>query len=74
MQPRPGVANRAFCAAVSTESHESLAATASRIDNWIVLEYRALWDRDVLGESRFTPEIKATARAAHALDTARSSS
>ena len=36
VQPRPGVANRALCAAVSTASHESLTATASRIDNWIV--------------------------------------
>lgn len=58
VQPRPSVANRAFCAAVSTASHESLAATASRIDSWIVLEYRAIWDRDVLGASRFTPELK----------------
>ena len=62
VQPRPGVANRAFCAAVSTASHESLRATASRIDNWIVLEYRALWDRDVLGASRFTPVLKAHLR------------
>ena len=62
VQPRPGVANRALCAAVSTASHESLTATASRIDNWIVLEYRALWDRDVLGASRFTPELKAHLR------------
>jgi hypothetical protein len=27
-----------------------------------VLEYRALWDRDVLGASRFTPELKAHLR------------
>ena len=72
MQPRPGVANRALCATVSTASHESLTATASRIDNWIVLEYRALWDRDVLGASRFTPELKAHLREQlHALAPAR---
>jgi hypothetical protein len=59
VEPRARVANRAFCAAVSTASDEPLAATASRIDNWIVVEYRALWDRDVLGGSRFTPELKA---------------
>ena len=59
VEPRASVANRALCAAVSTASHESLAATASRIDNWIVVEYRALWDRDVLGASRFSPELKA---------------
>ena len=62
VEPRASVANRALCAAVSTASHESLAATASRIDNWIVVEYRALWDRDVLGASRFTPELKAHLR------------
>ena len=72
VQPRPGVANRAFCATVSTASHESLTATASRIDNWIVLEYRALWDRDVLGACRFTPELKAHLREQlHALAPAR---
>ena len=66
------MANRALCAAVSTASHESLTATASRIDNWIVLEYRALWDRDVLGASRFTPELKAHLREQlHALAPAR---
>jgi hypothetical protein len=72
VQQRPGVANRAFCATVSTASHESLTATASRIDNWIVLEYRALWDRDVLGACRFTPELKAHLREQlHALAPAR---
>lgn len=56
VQPRTGV--RAFCAAVSAASEEPLAATASRIDNWIVLEYRGLWDRDVLGASLFSTELK----------------
>jgi hypothetical protein len=62
VQPRRSVENRAFCAAVSTASQESLAATASRIDNWIVLEYRALWHRDVLGACRFPDELKAHLR------------
>jgi hypothetical protein len=62
VEPRASVENRAFCATVSTASDEPLAATASRIDNWIVLEYRALWDRNVLGASRFTPELKAHLR------------
>jgi hypothetical protein len=62
VEPRASVANRAFCAAVSTAGQESLAATASRIDSWIVIEYRALWDRDVLGACRFTPELKAHLR------------
>jgi hypothetical protein len=50
--------SRAFCAAVSSANAEPLAATASRIDSWIVLEYRGLWDRDVLGGSLLSDELK----------------
>ena len=50
--------SRALCAAVSNESAEPMAATASRIDGWIVLEYRGLWDRDVLGGSLLSDELK----------------
>jgi hypothetical protein len=39
-----------------------MAATASRIDNWIVLEYRGMWDRDVLGGSLVSDELKAHLR------------
>jgi hypothetical protein len=53
----------AFCAAVSSESAESLAATASRIDHWILIEYRGAWARDVLGECLFSPELKSHLRA-----------
>ena len=49
---------RAFCAAVSSANEESLAATASRIDGWIMLEYRGLWDRDVLGGSLLSDGLK----------------
>jgi hypothetical protein len=56
------VAKRALCADVSDESAESLAATASRIDHWILVEYRGLWDRDVLGGSLLSPELKAHLR------------
>jgi hypothetical protein len=62
VQPRPSVGGRAFCAAVSSASEEQLAATASRIDNWILLEYRALWNRDVLGGSLFPEGLKAHLR------------
>jgi hypothetical protein len=58
VQPRPTVRSRALCAAVSSANAEPLAATASRIDNWIVLEYRGLWDRDVLGGSLLSDELK----------------
>ena len=53
---------RALCADVSDECAESLAATASRIDHWILVEYRGLWDRDVLGGSLLSPELKAHLR------------
>lgn len=53
---------RALCASVSSASSESLAATASRVDTWILVEYRGLWDRDVLGGSLLSPELKAHLR------------
>jgi hypothetical protein len=58
VEPRPSARSRAFCAAVSSAGAEPLAATASRIDSWIVLEYRGLWNRDVLGGSLLSDELK----------------
>jgi hypothetical protein len=49
---------RALCADVSSAGAESLAATASRIDHWILVEYRGLWGRDVLGDSLLSAELK----------------
>jgi hypothetical protein len=49
---------RAFCADVSGDASESLAATASRIDRWLLVEYRGLWDRDVLGGSLLSAPLK----------------
>ena len=63
LEPVRRVANRALCAQVSNESAEPLAATASRIDHWILVEYRGLWDRDVLGGSLLSPELKTHLRA-----------
>jgi hypothetical protein len=62
VDPRPAARGRAFCADVSNESSESLAATASRVDTWILVEYRGLWDRDVLGGSLLSAELKAHLR------------
>ncbi len=62
VDPRPSVKSRALCAAVSSAGAEPLAATASRIDNWILLEYRGMWDRDVLGASLLSDELKAYLR------------
>ena len=49
---------RAFCSALSSESGEPLAATASRVDHWILVEYRGGWARDPLAGSLFAPEVK----------------
>jgi hypothetical protein len=49
---------RALCADVSGAASESLAATASRIDRWLLVEYRGVWDRDVLGGSLLSAPLK----------------
>ena len=49
---------RPLCADVSAGSGESLAATASRIDNWILLEYRGLWSPEPLPGSMLAPAVK----------------
>jgi hypothetical protein len=61
-EPSSQTERRAFCAAVSIARDEPLAATASRIDHWILVEYRAAWARDVLGDCLFSPELKAHLR------------
>jgi hypothetical protein len=48
-----------FCAEVSLEHGEPLSATASRVDHWILIEYRGLWGHDALGASGLTEEVKA---------------
>jgi hypothetical protein len=54
---------RPLCAEVSRESAEPLAATASRIENWILLEYRGLWSRDIVAGSGLSDQVKAYLRA-----------
>ena len=43
---------------MSSGAHEDLAATASRVDRWVLIEYRGLWDRDVLGGSLLSQPLK----------------
>jgi Sucrase/ferredoxin-like len=52
-----------FCADLSRENDEPLAATASRIDNWFLIEYRGLWARDALTGSGLTDQVKEHLRA-----------
>jgi hypothetical protein len=49
---------RPFCADLSRENDEPLGATASRIDNWFLVEYRGLWTRDALAGSGLTDQVK----------------
>jgi hypothetical protein len=50
---------RPFCAEVARAHGEPLAATASRVEHWLVLEYRGLWARDALEGSTLTPDLRA---------------
>jgi Sucrase/ferredoxin-like len=54
---------RELCAALSLANAEPLTATASRIDNWILVEYRGLWDRDLLRGSVLSDGLKSHLRA-----------
>jgi hypothetical protein len=54
---------RVFCSELSQANGESLAATASRIDHWLLVEYRGLWARDELDGSLLSPAVKEHLRA-----------
>jgi hypothetical protein len=53
---------RPFCADLSRENGESLAATASRIDRWLLVEYRGLWTSDAVAGSGLSDQVKAHLR------------
>jgi hypothetical protein len=55
-----------FCADVSRENGEPLGATASRIDHWLVVEYRGLWGRDLIRTSGLSDPVKERLRAQRA--------
>ena len=52
-----------FCSEVSRDAGEPLAATASRVDHWILFEYRGLWSHDALAGSGLSDEVKGHLRA-----------
>jgi hypothetical protein len=54
---------RELCAELSLANAEPLVATASRVDNWILVEYRGLWNRDLLAGSILSDPLKAHLRA-----------
>jgi hypothetical protein len=53
---------RPLCADTSRADAEQLAATASRVDRWILLEYRGLWAHDAVDDSTLSAAVKAHLR------------
>ena len=54
---------RPLCSDLSREHSEPLSATASRIDYWLLIEHRGLWNRQPLAGSGLSEEIKQHVRA-----------
>jgi hypothetical protein len=54
---------RPFCAEISSESGEPIAGTASRVDHWLLVEYRGVWSYDALAGSGLSDQVKAALRA-----------
>jgi hypothetical protein len=55
-------AARPFCSDISRENDEPLGATASRIDRWLLIEYRGLWSFKALPGSGLSDQVKARLR------------
>ena len=49
---------RELCAELARLNGEPLSATASRIDHWLLVEYRGVWTRDVLAGSLLSDAVK----------------
>src|SRR4051794_38551023 len=54
MAPSP----RPFCADTSRQAGEPVAATASRVDHWLLVEYPGRWARDPVAGSLLPPAAK----------------
>jgi hypothetical protein len=61
---------RPFCSDISRENDEPLGATASRIDRWLLVEYRGLWSSDALAGSGLSDQVKRRLRELRAADRA----
>jgi hypothetical protein len=48
-----------FCSDISRDNAEPLGATASRIDYWLLVEYRGLWSSDAVDDSGLSDQVKA---------------
>jgi hypothetical protein len=47
-----------FCSDISRDNDEPLGATASRIDHWLLIEYRGLWSSDAVEGSGLSDQVK----------------
>lgn len=47
-----------FCSDISRENDEPLGATASRIDHWLLIEYRGLWSSNAFDGSGLSDQVK----------------
>jgi hypothetical protein len=53
---------RPFCAEISRDGGESLGATASLVEEWLLVEYRGLWAYDALPGSGLSDQVKGALR------------
>jgi hypothetical protein len=53
---------RFFCSDLSRSEQEPLGATASRIDHWLLVEYRGLWGPDAVRASGLSDQVKRSLR------------
>ena len=59
LSPRGPDSTKPLCAETSRAHDESLHATASRVDTWILIEYRGLWAHDAVDGSTLSAAVKA---------------
>ncbi len=56
--PTRADSTKPLCAETSRAHAESLHATASRVDNWVLIEYRGLWAHDAVDGSTLGRQLK----------------
>jgi hypothetical protein len=59
----PPASSRPFCSAISEEGGEPLAGSASRVDHWLLIEYRGVWSPKPVAGSGLSDQVKAHLRA-----------
>lgn len=57
------ISGQPFCADVSCALGEPLVATASRVDHWLLVEYRGAWGRDAPRRSLLARDVRSHLRA-----------